>query len=226
VAPLGRLDPTTLDRLPDLELLARFQAGSQDALGALLDRYRRFARSKARTYFLVGSDREDVEQEAMIGLYKAARDFRPEHDASFRSFAELCITRQILTAIKAATRQKHQALNQYVSLSAERTGDDGSERSMEEVLQLHRDDADPADELVTAERYGDMRRRLLEVLSAFEVDVLRLYAEGRSYQEIGERLDRHVKSIDNAVQRIKRKVEVHLLERAFADEQDDLALIA
>jgi RNA polymerase sporulation-specific sigma factor len=226
VAPLGRLDPIPLDRLPDLELLARAQDGADDALAALIDRYRRFARNKARAYFLVGADRDDVEQEALIGLYKAARDFRPEHDASFRSFAELCITRQILTAIKAATRQKHQALNQSVSLQAERPGDDGGERSMEEVLPLHRADIDPAELLVTAERYRDLRQRLLEVLSAFEVDVLRLYAEGRSYQEIGERLDRHVKAVDNALQRIKRKVELHLLERAADDDQDDLALIA
>jgi RNA polymerase sporulation-specific sigma factor len=225
VAPLGRLDPTPLDRLPDLELLARFHAGSRDACDALLDRYRRFARAKARTYFLVGADRDDVEQEALIGLYKAARDFRPDHDASFRSFAELCITRQILTAIKAATRQKHQALNQYVSFSAE-PADDGGERSMEDVLPLHSVDSDPGDALLEAERFDGLRRRLLEVLSAFEVDVLRLYAEGRSYQEIGEHLDRHVKSVDNAVQRIKRKVELHLVERATADEQDDLALIA
>ena len=224
MAPLGRLDPTPLDRLPDLDLLARFQAGSDDALRALLDRYRRFARAKARTYFLVGADRDDVEQEAFIGLYKAARDFRPDHDASFRSFAELCITRQILTAIKAATRQKHQALNQYVSFSTE-ASDDGGDRSMEEVLTLPRDEGDLADGLIEAERHDVLRRRLLEVLSAFEVDVLRLYAEGRSYQEIGERLDRHVKSVDNAVQRIKRKVELHLVERAEDDDRE-LALIA
>ena len=104
--------------------MARFHAGSEDALAALLDRYRRFARAKARSYFLVGADRDDVEQEAMIGLYKAARDFRPEHEAAFRAFAELCITRQIITAIKTATRQKHQALNQYVSISADRSGED------------------------------------------------------------------------------------------------------
>jgi RNA polymerase sporulation-specific sigma factor len=224
VAPLGRLDPTPLDRLPDLELLARFQAGSDDALTALLDRYRRFARAKARTYFLVGADRDDVEQEALIGLYKAARDFRPDHDASFRSFAELCITRQILTAIKTATRQKHQALNQYVSFSAEPSEE--GDRSMEELIALPRDGVDLADGLIEAERHDLLRRRLLEVLSAFEVDVLRLYAEGRSYQEIGERLDRHVKSVDNAVQRIKRKVELHLVERAEDDERQELALIA
>ena len=215
-----------LDRLPDLELLARFQAGSNDALDALdalLDRYRRFARAKARTFFLVGADRDDVEQEALIGLFKAARDFRPDHDASFRSFAELCITRQILTAIKAANRQKHQALNQSVPFAVEHA-DEGGERSLEEVLVVREDD--PAVALVEAERFGLLRRRLLDVLSTFEVDVLRLYAEGRTYQEIGEHLDRHAKSVDNAVQRIKRKVELHLVERATAEEHEDLALIA
>jgi RNA polymerase sporulation-specific sigma factor len=226
VAPPGRLDPLPLDRLPDLELLARFHDGDEAALLALLERYRRFARAKARTYFLVGADRDDVEQEALIGLYKAARDFRPEHDASFRAFAELCITRQIITAIKAATRQKHQALNQYVSISAERPGDDGRERPLEEVLHQPGAGDDPADQLLAAEQLGALRQRLLHVLSGFEVEVLRLYAEGRSYQEIGDRLDRHVKSIDNAVQRIKRKVELHLLQRAADERDEELALIA
>ncbi len=226
MAPPARLDPTPLDQLPDVELVARFHAGSDDALAALLDRYRRFARSKARSYFLVGADRDDVEQEAMIGLYKAARDFRPEHEAAFRAFAELCITRQIITAIKTATRQKHQALNQYVSISADRSGEDPGDRSLEERLHVNRPTDDPADRIVAAERFRTMRRRLTEVLSGFEVDVLTLYAEGRSYQEIGDHLDRHVKAIDNAVQRIKRKLELHLVERSDADHEDDLALIA
>jgi RNA polymerase sporulation-specific sigma factor len=226
VAPPTRLHPTSLDQLPDVELVARFQAGSDDALAALLNRYRRFARSKARSYFLVGADRDDVEQEAMIGLYKAARDFRPEHEAAFRAFADLCITRQIITAVKTATRHKHQALNRYVSISADRPGDDPGQPTLEERLHVDRPTGDPAERVVAAERYVAMRRRLAEVLSGFEVEVLSLYAEGRSYQEIGEHLDRHVKSIDNAVQRIKRKLELHLVERTEADHEDDLALIA
>lgn len=220
-----RLDHTTLNDLSDLELIARFQEGCQDSLQLVITRYRRFARAKARSYFLVGADADDVEQEALIGLYKAARDFRPEHQSSFRAFAELCITRQIITAIKTATRQKHQALNQYVSISGSRSGDEAGERAVEELIHEHHHVDDPADRLVAAERFELMKDRLAEVLSELEVDVLTLYVAGKSYQEIGESLDRHVKSIDNALQRIKRKLEVHLHDRAAADRADDLALV-
>jgi RNA polymerase sporulation-specific sigma factor len=216
----------SLPDLTDLELVARFQSGCQDSLHVVITRYRRFARAKARSYFLVGADSDDVEQEALIGLYKAARDFRPEHQSSFRAFAELCITRQIITAIKTATRQKHQALNQYVSISGSRAGDDAGERAIEELIHVNRKGDDPADRLVAGERFDAMKDRLAEVLSALEVDVLSLYVEGKSYQEIGDQLDRHVKSIDNALQRIKRKLETHLTDRAEADLEDDLALIA
>ena len=217
----------SLTDLTDLELVARFQSGCHDSLQVMITRYRRFARAKARSYFLVGADHDDVEQEALIGLYKAARDFRPEHQSSFRAFAELCITRQIITAIKTATRQKHQALNQYVSISGGRSDDDSQERTVEELLHVHHhDDSDPAERVVAEERFSVMRDRLADVLSGLEVDVLRLYVEGKSYQEIGDHLGRHVKSIDNALQRIKRKLEVHLAERAVADREDDLALIA
>jgi RNA polymerase sporulation-specific sigma factor len=220
-----RLDPS-LTESTDIELVAAFQRGCQDSLQVVITRYRRFARAKARSYFLVGADSDDVEQEALIGLYKAARDFRPEHQSSFRAFAELCITRQIITAIKTATRQKHQALNQYVSISGGRSGDDSHERTVEELIHLHHHDSDPADRVVADERFEVMRERLAGVLSGLEVDVLRLYVEGKSYQEIGDHLGRHVKSIDNALQRIKRKLELHLSERAEADREEDLALIA
>jgi RNA polymerase sporulation-specific sigma factor len=220
------ISTTELTDLTDLELVSRYQDGSQDALQILLTRYRRFARSKARTYFLVGADRDDVEQEALIGLYKAARDFRPEHQSSFRAFADLCITRQIITAIKTATRQKHQALNQYVSISASRSSDDAGERTVEELIHVHRHGTDPAERIIADERLGAMRSRMAEVLSALEVEVLRLYVDGNSYQEIGDHLGRHTKSIDNAIQRIKRKVELHLEERAELDALDDLALTA
>ena len=221
-----RVDTTALTDLTDIELVARFQEGCQDSLQVVITRYRRFARAKARSYFLVGADNDDVEQEALIGLYKAARDFRPEHQSSFRAFAELCITRQIITAIKTATRQKHQALNQYVSISGGRGNDDSGERTVEELIHVHRHGSDPADRIVADERFDAMRDRLAEVLSPLEVDVLTLYVEGKSYQEIGDHLGRHVKSIDNALQRIKRKLEAHLAERAVADRADDLALIA
>src|SRR3981081_2069366 len=133
------------------DLSPRFKGGDDLAVRALLDRYRRFARAKARSYFLVGADSDDIEQEGMIGLYKAARDFRSDRQSSFRAFAELCITRQVITAIKAATRQKHQPLNQYVSISGVRGGDDPGERSVEDLLDDHRI-ADPADEVRSRRR--------------------------------------------------------------------------
>jgi RNA polymerase sporulation-specific sigma factor len=214
---------TPLADLADDQLAAQFQAGDRLALEALITRYRRFARAKSRGYFLVGGDADDIEQEALIGLYKAARDFRPEHQASFRAFAELCITRQIITAIKTATRQKHQPLNQYVSISGVRGGDDPGERSVEELLHSHHD-GDPADNVVSGERMQAMRTSMAQMLSGLEVDVLKLYVEGKSYQEIGEQLGRHVKSIDNALQRIKRKLDQHLQIEA-ANEADELVTI-
>ncbi len=220
-----RLGTAALNDVDDDELAVRAQAGEDLAQLALIERYRRFARSKGRGYFLVGGDSEDVEQEALIGLYKAIRDYQPDRQASFRAFAELCITRQIITAIKTATRQKHQALNQYVSLSGVRGGDDAAERSVEDLLDDH-NIADPADHVVSVERMDSMRTAMTEMLSGLEVDVLRLYVEGKSYQEIGEHLGRHVKSIDNALQRIKRKIEVHLADEAAVDVVDELASIA
>jgi RNA polymerase sporulation-specific sigma factor len=199
--------------MADDELVARFQGGDEAAVCVLLERYRRFARAKARGYFLVGADSDDIEQEGLIGLYKAARDFRSDRQASFRAFAELCITRQVITAVKTATRQKHQPLNQYVSISNVRGSDDPGERAVEDLLDDHHV-LDPAEEVVAGERMDAMRQSMDEMLSGLEVDVLRLYVEGNSYQEIGERLGRHVKSIDNALQRIKRKLDQHLQERA------------
>ncbi|HUP84808.1 MAG TPA: RNA polymerase sporulation sigma factor SigH [Acidimicrobiales bacterium] len=220
MAVLAQYIPLT--ELSDIDLVARFHEGDHDALATLLERYRRFARAKARGYFLVGADSDDIEQEGMIGLFKAARDFRPDRQASFRAFAELCITRQVITAIKTATRQKHQPLNQYVSISGVRGSDDASERNVEDLLEDHYI-ADPADTVVSNERMDSMRQSMAEMLSGLEVDVLRLYVEGKSYHEIGEHLGRHVKSIDNALQRIKRKLEGHLAERDASDAEAELA---
>ena len=200
----------------DDELAVLAQQGDARAQQVLIERYRRFARAKGRGYFLVGGDSDDIEQEALIGLYKAIRDYQVDRQASFRAFAELCITRQIITAIKTATRQKHQPLNQYVSISGVRGGDEPGERSVEDLLDDH-NIADPADQVVSGERMDSMRKAMSEMLSGLEVDVLKLYVAGKSYQEIGEELGRHVKSIDNALQRIKRKVDLHLLEEAAAD---------
>jgi len=199
--------------LTDEELAGQFQGGDNDALDVLLRRYRRFAKSKARGYFLVGGDADDIEQEGMIGLFKAVRDFRADRQSSFRAFAELCVTRQIITAIKGATRQKHQALNRYVSISAVATGgENDGDRAMEELLGDHTE-IDPAEQVANSERFDTMRESMTRMLSSLEVDVLRLYVEGKSYQEIGVHLNRHVKSIDNALQRIKHKLDMHLRER-------------
>ncbi len=205
-------------QVTDDHLVALFRQGDDAALDLLFERYRRFARSKARTYFLVGADCDDIEQEGMIGLFKAVRDYRPDRQSSFRAFAELCVTRQIITAIKTATRQKHQPLNQYVSLSGLRAPETADDRLDDDLLDHQV--PDPADEVVCSESMAEMRAMMAEMLSRLEVEVLRLYVEGRSYQEISALLGRHVKSIDNALQRIKRKLEAHLQAR---DEERELA---
>jgi len=200
-----------MDRRPDLdspddELVARFHDGDSCALDVLLQRYRRFARAKARTYFLVGADADDIEQEGLIGLYKAARDFRPDRQSSFRAFAELCITRQVITAIKTATRHKHQPLNQYVSISATRPDDEPNDRLVEKLLGSDRG-TDPAEQAISRERMEDMRRSMAEMLSVLEVDVLRLYVEGKSYQEISERLGRAERSVRRLRERVRKRLE-------------------
>ena len=194
----------------DEDLVELTREGDDQALAELLDRYRRFARAKARSYFLVGADREDIVQEGMIGLYKAVRDYQPVHQASFRSFAELCITRQILTAIKTATRQKHVPLNTYVSF--DRPHDEDSDRTVGDSLAVEHGN-DPLRILIAIDEVDQLRGVLDQVLSGLESDVLQLYVEGRSYQEIAVVLGRHVKSVDNALQRIKRKLEAHLRRR-------------
>jgi RNA polymerase sporulation-specific sigma factor len=206
---------TTVEASDDT-LVGRCQLGEEEALNHLLERYRRFTQAKARGYFIAGGDLDDLEQEGMIGLFKAIRDYRPEREASFRAFAELCITRQVITAVKTATRQKHRPLNQYVSLWGLRVVDDLGEQLVQELP--HHQVPDPADELVSSEDMADMQASLARMLSVLEVDVLQLYVEGRSYQEIGELLGRHVKSIDNALQRVKRKLEGHLAARSSAGE--------
>jgi RNA polymerase sporulation-specific sigma factor len=212
-----RLGNVALAELSDDELVARFQGGDNDSLDVLLQRYRRFTRAKARGYFLIGADSDDIEQEGMIGLFKAVRDFRSDRQASFRAFAELCITRQIITAIKTATRQKHQPLNSYLSLSGTRPGEENGSGTVEEVLEA-KGLIDPIEFIISMEDLRSMRRMMSEMLSKLEVEVLRLYVEGKSYQEIAGVLGRHVKSIDNALQRIKRKLDMHLAERAAAEE--------
>lgn len=198
-----------LEMLDDDAIIQLIQGGNGHALDYLIHKYRSFVRAKARTYFLIGADKEDIVQEGMIGLYKAIRDFDGEKLSSFKGFAELCITRQIITAVKTATRQKHIPLNSYVSLDKP-IYDEESDRTLLDVIAGSKA-IDPQELLVNRERYGDMEDKLSELLSSLEQQVLNLYLDGQTYQEISVELKRHVKSIDNALQRIKRKLE-HLLD--------------
>ncbi len=197
-------------RMSDEDIVSLSHEGDSYAEEYLLNKYKNFVRSKARSYFLIGADHEDIVQEGMIGLYKAIRDFKPEKLSSFRAFAELCITRQIITAIKTATRQKHIPLNSYVSLNKP-LYDEESDRTLLDVIMEGRTD-DPEEMIINRENLGNIHNRINEVLSSLEQEVLGQYLDGKSYQEIAESLGRHVKSIDNALQRVKRKLEKYLEE--------------
>jgi RNA polymerase sporulation-specific sigma factor len=192
----------------DEDIVMEAREGVDEALEYLINKYKNFVRAKARSYFLIGADREDIVQEGMIGLYKAIRDFRSDKLASFRAFAELCITRQIITAIKTATRQKHIPLNSYVSLNKPIYEED-SDRTLLDIISSARV-SDPEEMIIHREEFGDIEEKLGEILSDLEWKVLMAYLDGRSYQEIATDLKRHVKSIDNALQRVKRKLERYL----------------
>lgn len=195
-------------KMNDDELVEIIHNGNRIAEETLLKRYKNFVLAKSRSYFLVGADREDIVQEGMIGLYKAIRDYKIERLASFRAFAELCITRQIITAIKAATRQKHQPLNSYISLNRP-IYDEESERTLLDVLKGSKL-TNPEDLFVSRETYNLIECEINEMLSKLEYDVLQEYLEGKSYQDIAICLDKHVKSVDNALQRVKKKLEMFL----------------
>jgi len=196
------------DAWPDEDVVEEVRAGSSEALEHLINKYRNFVRAKARSYFLIGADREDIVQEGMIGLYKSIRDFRGDKLASFKAFAELCITRQIITAIKTATRQKHIPLNSYVSLDKP-IYDEDSDRTLLDIICGSKM-TDPEELIINQEEFSGLEDKMGEILSDLERRVLMLYLDGRSYQEIAVDLDRHVKSIDNALQRVKRKLERYL----------------
>ena len=200
-----------LDDIPDEVLVECVRIGDDLALEYLIQKYKTFVRGKARSYFLIGADREDIVQEGMIGLYKAIRDFRDDKLASFKAFAELCITRQIITAIKTATRQKHVPLNSYISLDKP-IYDEDSDRTLMDVIGGAKV-TDPEELIINQEEFSDIEFRMTELLSELERNVLMLYLDGRSYQEIAVDLSRHVKSIDNALQRVKRKLEKYLEDR-------------
>jgi RNA polymerase sporulation-specific sigma factor len=204
--------------MTDEEIVQLCHNGDSLSEEYLLNKYKNFVRSKARSYFLIGADHEDIVQEGMIGLYKAIRDFKQEKLSSFRAFAELCITRQIITAIKTATRQKHIPLNSYVSLNKP-LYDEESDRTLLDIL-MEGTTSNPEDMIINQENLGNIHQKINEVLSGLEQEVLAAYLDGKSYQEIAEALGRHVKSIDNALQRVKRKLEKYLEETA-GYRQDD-----
>ena len=194
--------------LDDELLVDRVHKGDSEALDYLIHKYRNFVRAKARTYFLIGAGKEDIVQEGMIGLFKAIRDYREDKLTSFKAFAELCITRQIITAIKTATRQKHIPLNSYVSLDKP-IYDEESDRTLMDVITGVKA-MDPEELFINQEEFDYIELKMSELLSDLERKVLSLYLDGQSYQEISEELNRHVKSIDNALQRVKRKLERYL----------------
>ena len=200
----------TFGMMTDEEIVQLCHAGNANAEEYLLNKYKNFVRSKARSYFLIGADHEDIVQEGMIGLYKAIRDYKQEKLSSFRAFAELCITRQIITAIKTATRQKHIPLNSYVSLNKP-LYDEESDRTLLDII-MEGNAGNPEDMIINQENLGNIHQKINEVLSGLEQEVLSAYLDGKSYQEIAESLGRHVKSIDNALQRVKRKLEKYLEE--------------
>lgn len=201
-----------LQTMTDSELVAAARKDQDNALEYLLEKYKNLVRMKARAYFLIGADWDDLVQEGMIGLYKAIRDYRDGRQSSFRAFAELCITRQIITAIKTATRQKHVPLNSYISLNRPVSFEDDSNRLLIDLLSGS-EIADPVDLVISGEEMQSIQLSFGEILSDLEAQVLKLYIDGKSYQEIADNLSRQVKSIDNALQRVKRKIELHLKRR-------------
>jgi RNA polymerase sporulation-specific sigma factor len=198
--------------LEDLQLVLKARNGSQHALDDLMRRYTGFVRLKASSYFLAGGDSDDLIQEGLVGLYKAIRDFRSDRESSFRNFAELCITRQIITAVKTATRNKHTPLNQYVSFSSTPASASDGEPTLDEVIpgpSVH----DPVNQVISSEELRSLVACLSTALSDLESRVLALYLDGYSYEQVGDRIGCDCKTVDNALQRVKRKVGAHLAAR-------------
>lgn len=209
-----RKNSKSLPEVDDHYLIALAKGGNSEAYEMVVKRYYGFVRLKASSYFLIGGDSDDLIQEGLVGLYKAIRDYRTDRESSFRNFAELCITRQIITAVKTSTRNKHTPLNQYVSFnSPPGAGDDDGDQTLDEMLpgsHVH----DPVVQVISAEELGSLVDCLSTTLSDLESDVLRLYLDGYSYEVIGEKIGCDAKTVDNALQRVKRKVGGHLDERA------------
>lgn len=200
-----------LSELSDEEIIALSKSGDGFATEYILKKYRNFVRAKSRTYFLIGADKEDIIQEGMIGLYKAIRDYNPDAGSGFKSFAELCITRQIITAIKTATRQKHIPLNSYVSLSKPVfENDNDNERILLDTFVEHKK-LNPEEIMIDKERFYSIEEKISQILSKLEWNVLSNYLDGKNYAEIAAQIGKSEKSIDNALQRIKKKIEKHII---------------
>jgi RNA polymerase sporulation-specific sigma factor len=199
-------------QLEDTYLVALAKRGSADAYERIVMRYRGFVRLKASSYFLLGGDSEDLIQEGLVGLYKAIRDFRTDRESSFRNFAELCITRQIITAVKTASRNKHAPLNQYVSFAQTPAASSDSEMTLEEILPGPISE-EPSERVIASDELRALVSCLGSVLSELESQVLSFYLDGHSYERIGEKLECDTKTVDNALQRVKRKVAAHITER-------------
>ena len=204
--------PNAQPELDDHYLVALAKEGKPDAYDAIVRRYRGFVRLKASSYFLLGGESDDLIQEGLLGLYKAVRDYRTDRESSFRNFAELCITRQIITAVKTATRNKHTPLNQYVSFSQSPAAAGDSDSTLDEILPGPTA-FDPVNQVIATEELESLVSCLSSVLSELESRVLSLYLDGYSYEVIAEKLDCDTKTVDNALQRVKRKVGTHLTSR-------------
>jgi RNA polymerase sporulation-specific sigma factor len=198
--------------LDDDYLVALAKRGHADAYDQIVRRYRGFVRLKASAYFMLGGESDDLIQEGLLGLFKAVRDFRSDRESSFRNFAELCITRQIITAVKTASRNKHSPLNQYVSFGQSPAAAGDGETTLEDILPGPAIN-DPVNKVIATEELSSLVACLSSVLSDLESRVLSLYLDGHSYEVIGERLECDTKTVDNALQRVKRKVGMHLASR-------------
>ena len=196
------------NELPDEELVCMVRNGDTGAEEFLYAKYKQVVRAKARSYFLIGADREDLIQEGMIGLYKAVCEFDPERNVNFSAFANICVTRQIITAIKTASRKKHTPLNSYVSFS-QPISEDGEEQTLLNLLENTRI-GDPEQELISRESCEQIKRDLERFLTPLEKRTLGLYLQGLSYQQISQKLNRSSKCVDNAIQRIKKKMAPYL----------------
>ncbi len=199
-----------LKDLKDTELVMLAKKGNKKAITTLISKYKNFVRARSKFYFIIGADKEDIVQEGLIGLYKAIRDYNPDKKTSFRAFAELCIMRQIITAIKTATRQKHTPLNSYVSLNKPIFEENG-ERVLSDVIVSTRS-INPEEMYITLELTKDIKEKMKKYLSSLEARVLSEYLRGLSYHEVAKSIGKHIKSVDNALQRIKRKIQQTIKE--------------